>query len=144
MTNAPLSSGSRLQRGFRRIGIVIAVPTMMIGLIVGIFYGYFEFAKAQSRETQVACFKRQIASRKEPPRSTFNSNEVDVSRWGCDGPIYSPTMTEIQTATAPQPSFIENFFLPFAGSVGIAAVIATASISVFFALGWTLAGFTRD
>lgn len=143
MHRAPLTSSARIIRGFRRIGAVVAIPILLVGVGASLFIGYDAYASKERRSAQANCLLSKAKQGTDLPALSYDKTKVDPQAAGCNGPMYSIYPWEISAYT-PRPSVAEDF-AP-AGVGGSAASIAGAAIvyALFWAVGWVFAGFTRD
>lgn len=140
---APLTSGARVIRGFRRIGAIFAVPILLTGVGISILFGYEAYDLRARKSVQANCLLSKAKESTGLPLISYDRTKVDPQAAGCDGPMYSVYPRDI-SIYASKPSFIEEF-TP-AGIGGSAATVAgaAATYALFWAIGWVFAGFTRD
>jgi hypothetical protein len=139
-----LTAGARIIRGFQRIGTVVAIPILLVGIGVSLYVGYDTYASKERKSVQANCLLSKEKGGKTLPVLSYDTSKVDLQAAGCDdGPLYSVYQWEIADYIG-KPSFVEDF-VP-AGVGGSAASIAGAALCYisFWAIGWIFAGFTRD
>lgn len=143
-----LTPGARFIRGFKRIGLTVAIPIVVIGPISSIAYGYSEANDDVGRYNQMVCMSRIKAkgalvgewiSYTSPPRFEYYPDNN-----GCEGPHWRVSENEIELGIMTKPDWLASF-APIAG-IGTLASIAAALFAYFgsWVLGWVIAGFTRD
>jgi hypothetical protein len=141
----PLPPSKRIRRGFNRIGYVVAIPTLVIGLSAAVGFGFSQASENQRRYEQLSCVQKQVAtSTTEIPALSYDKERIDLRKFGCDGPMSGLRFTEMFDRLPAKPDFVSDF-LPTAGGIA-AGTLALAAISFgfFAALGWIVAGFARD
>jgi hypothetical protein len=143
-STGPLSAGARFIRGFKRVGIVLGILTLVAALGTGIFTGLDQQRNAERRYQQATCLLDKVRFGKPLKMETYDGSKVDTVLSGCPGPTYSDTIASItafaQRAPVPAEYVIEPVF--YAALIG--AALATGIYLIFWVLGWLCAGFTRD
>lgn len=140
---APLTAGARIIRGFRRIGAVVAIPVLLIGIGVSVFIGYDAYASKERRSVQANCLLSKAKQSSGLPVLSYDHSKVDPQAAGCEGPMYSVYPWEIP-ANTPKPSFMEDLAPTVVGGSAASVVGAAIAYGLFWAVGWVCAGFTRD
>jgi hypothetical protein len=143
----PLSPGARLLRGFKRIGLALALPIVIIGCAASVILSFTSARDSVGRYDQLRCMTgKSRASLFVSYQSQHDGFKYyDPEKSGCPGS--GSSFSENELAGFPdqhRPSFVTDFVAWSAG--GIAGTVALASIiyGLFWTLGWIAAGFSRD
>jgi hypothetical protein len=139
-----ISTSGRIRRGFNRIGYVLAIPILVVGLLSAIGFGFSSADSKQRRFSQLVCIQKKAETPGEDPPSAYDKNRVDVRKWGCDGPIWDVAYADIFDPLPPKPDFLTDFSVVFGSIAATTLVLAAVSFGLFSALGWIVAGFARD
>jgi hypothetical protein len=142
---APLTASARFIRGFRRIGIVLGVLTLLGGFAITIPLAIGQQRSAEQRYTQATCINDRVRNNWPIKMKTYDQTRIDFDASGCSsGPLYSESLPTVVSYAREKPAAFEYAIEPFA--YGAAASIIGAAILFygFWLLGWLCAGFTRD
>lgn len=139
----PLSAGARFVRGFKRLGTVFGVLAFCIGIGFSFVTANQQNQALFNRHIQAVCFL-DAQHRGQVAMNQYRPQEVDLSKSGCPGPMYSETIGVILTIASAKPAPLEGFIEPlYIGSI-ISLACGTAIFALFWLVGWLCAGFTRD
>lgn len=138
---APLTSGARFVRGFRRIGIALAGITLLIGIPASIGFAVDAVSSAQRRYEQSKCIMAKSPS--QLILYEYDRLKIDLAKSGCDGPMYAEIIPVISERARTKPQALLLVSEPL--GIGFSVSIAVAAIFLFgfWLLGWICAGFTR-
>lgn len=142
--HSALTLGARILRGFQRIGAVFAATAIIIGVTTSYFTSTNHADYSQREYAQMLCVHRQMAAKAPLPFSRHDKNHIDLDASDCRGPRMGMFLHEIPPTPKPRPSYSEDFRSSFAIGLGYTAATASAMFATFWAIGWILAGFTRD
>jgi hypothetical protein len=148
MRQRPLTGGARFIRGFTRIGTVVAVLTVLIGVPVSIIIGINHYNGAVEKHRHAQCIA-QLARKGYTFKPKYEySSDLNFDVGGCSGwyslSYYSLEMV-IAVADAPVPTFFTSDGASALGwGILVTAIIAVVSYLAFWCIGWLCAGFTRD
>jgi hypothetical protein len=140
--SAPLTSGARFIRGFRRVGLVLGAFAIGTGIVISVIIANQEQQTAFNRHAQAVCFL-DVQHRGRIVMSEYRPLEVDLRASGCPGPMYTETVRAILDAASKEPTpdgFIGPLYL---GSL-ISLAVGISVFAIFWLMGWLCAGFTRD
>lgn len=148
MNTAPhaLSGGARLQRGFRRAGLVVAAPIAVLGTIGCFVWGINEAIMQGQRQEQALCIMEKLRAGRPLTYTSYSvpPQEVRLRDSGCLGPLYSEPVSMIEAYSKARPDYATAFAGPALGGGAASVVLAALIYAVFAAFGWVLAGFSRD
>lgn len=140
----PLTAGARIIRGFRRIGLVLAIPVLLIGIGTSLYVGTETYTTHDRRVAQANCLIKKSDRDGGLPALSYDPAKIDLQKTGCSGPIYSAYFWEVSGIAAVPASFETDF-----GPAGIGGSLASVAGALLiylacWAVGWIFAGFTRD
>jgi hypothetical protein len=140
----PLTGAARLVRGFRRVGIVIAILAGIAGMSVTCFIAFDSARSAVSRIEQEQCIRAKYV-RDETLASKWNDpKSVDLRDSGCGGPALYITYDVLRRLPrASPPAFVSEFLPAFGIGTLITCAIAILLFLSCLTMGWVAAGFTR-
>lgn len=139
---AHLTTGARLVRGFKRVGVVAAAITWVGGIVFTAVISTQQGNNLQGGFRQATCAKQL-----KPGSFVFNEfrpQEIDLSRSGCSGPLYTRTWAEINAIASSKPSPLEGYIEPASLGFLMSSVAAVLVFGLFWIIGWVFAGFTKD
>lgn len=142
---APLTAGARFIRGFTRIGAIVAVLVMLIGVSITIERVSSSYDYQLNGFTNAKCVGELVrAGYTLKKREYGDSLNYEVA--GCsDSGIYGKPLKEVMAiANAPAPTFFGEGASVLGWGLVITGLIAVAAYLAFWAIGWLCAGFTRD
>ena len=141
--SAPLSSGARFIRGFKRVGLVLGAFALGTGIVISAVVANKEKQTAYNRYAQAVCFL-DVQHRGRIVMSEYRPLEVDLRASGCPGPMYTETVPTILDTASKKPAPLEGFIGPlYLGSL-ISLAVGISVFAIFWLMGWLCAGFTRD
>lgn len=142
---APMTPGARFIRGFRRIGLVVAIAVAVAGIAFTFVVANEQNDRLQKGYTQAKCIEaKHKANRGGFVFNEFRPYEIDLDKSGCPGPMYTEMLPTILSKTTPKPAPLEGFIEPAFYGALMTAAAAGACLLLFWLLGWICAGFTRD
>jgi hypothetical protein len=133
---------ARLLRGFRRIGIVLAVVVFSVGALLSL-WGAAQGPLIATRHAEASncIFKRsQTAQTIVSDRIGY----VDHSANNCPWEASLIPVAQLPKAMVPIPPLWAEFLPAFAGFLAMSAIAAGLIFGASAVLGWVLAGFSRD
>lgn len=133
-------NSARLTRGFRRLGLVLALPCLAVSLIIAAA-GLYNYCTTTDPD---AWWKNAPLAKQEPSSRTVTFDDLAPKKLDEKGP-----WTQYQQKNA---KLVPVDFNPFAAAelrsslllAGIVAAVGAALFALCWAVGWTLAGFARD
>lgn len=140
----PLTVGARIIRGFRRVGLVLAVPIIVFGIPASLYGGYNNYDSKARKEAQASCLLDKALKKQDLPVLSYDKTKIDPEAAGCKGPLYSVYPWEFPAYAKSPASFVDDF-APVGLGGSLAAILGAIILYGFFwAVGWVIAGFTRD
>jgi len=146
-----MNSSARVRRGFRRLGIAIAVPVLMIGaglsFIVASEQATHSVRSAEHHNCVLERWRAGKASQ-PPPGYVLDANRfarfdtVEVKAEGCPW-SWSVSLTP-DAKPLPVPNYWSSALPGLAIGGAISLAVATLALILFMTLGWIIAGFMRD
>ncbi|WP_147270261.1 MULTISPECIES: hypothetical protein [Rhodopseudomonas] len=144
-----LTVGARIIRGFTRIGLAVAILTIMIGVTITGFVANDSYSTEVNAYNNARCIAKLARAgfsfRQKYPNLDSQTLDYEVS--GCrDSGIYGKEVSEVLAiADTPPPSFMKS---GGRDTLGIGLLItgggAFLAYVLFWMIGWVFAGFTRD
>jgi hypothetical protein len=146
--DAPLTAGGRFIRGFTRVGMVVAVLIVLIGVTASVMTAKNNFDGDVQNHQSAECIARLARSGYEFKKKSQYSNALDYDVGGCYARYtleYKSVREVLAIADAPTPTFLTSEG-PSALGVGlmITGGLAVVAYLIFWCIGWLCAGFTRD
>ncbi|MGJ5046998.1 hypothetical protein ACQR09_08010 [Bradyrhizobium oligotrophicum] len=143
-----LAAGARFIRGFTRIGAVIAVLTVVIGVSASIMAGINSYNSDVDKHEAAQCIARLARSGVTFKPKYEYSRDLDYDVGGCSGGYrfsYNSVAQVIASADAPAPTLLTSDGVTNLGiGLMITGIIAVVAYLGFWCIGWLCAGFTRD
>jgi len=143
-----LTTGARVIRGGRRIGLFIGAIVLLIGSLAGFGESYSAADRKVSSYHQAKCLRDIRADNlrvRTYVKSSTDEPDYLFAENGCPGPAYSATEAEIRTMSAgPAPSFTGTMFGQLWPWLFGTVLAAASAFAVCWGLGWVAAGFTAD
>lgn len=130
-------------RGFRRIGIALAMITVVIGMPSTGFWIFNEVNTAHNSFEQATCIKARTQEKWKLVMYEYDPLKIDLKKSGCDGPMYAEIIPVILDKANSRPNLLSVGFQPAVAGVGITAILAAAFLFFFWLLGWIFAGFAK-
>lgn len=143
IVSPPLTGGARLIRGFRRIGLVLAILIFGFGTSASVFWA----AEGPNRAIRTAEAHNCIYRRSQVERAIIwegRGGFVDPAANRCPWEASYIAMTNLPTSPSSVPSFWWEFLPSFGMLVALFAALAGMAFGASWATGWVLAGFSRD
>jgi hypothetical protein len=141
--SAPLTSGARFIRGFKRVGMVLGAFALGTGIVISVVVANQEQQTAFNRHAQAVCFL-DVQHRGRVVMSEYRPLEVDLRASGCPGPMYTETVPNILDVASKKAAPLEGFIGPlYVGSL-LSLGVGISVFAIFWIMGWLCAGFTRD
>jgi hypothetical protein len=141
--SAPLTSGARFIRGFRRIGLVLGAFALGTGIVISVIVANQEQLTTSNRYGQAVCFL-DVQHRGRVVMSEYRPMEVDLRASGCPGPMYTETVPNILDVASKKPAPLEGFIGPLYLGTLVSLGAGISVFAIFWLVGWLCAGFTRD
>ncbi|MBU6463302.1 MAG: hypothetical protein KGL35_12235 [Bradyrhizobium sp.] len=145
--DAPLTAGARFIRGFTRVGMVVAVLIVLIGVTASIITAKNNFDGDMQTHQSAECVARLARSGYEFTKKPY-SNALDYDVGGCYAHYtleYKSIREVLAIADAPASTFLTS---EGPSTLGIGLMItgglAVVAYLIFWCIGWLCAGFTRD
>src|SRR3954452_459994 len=141
---ASLSAGARFIRGFTRIGAIVAVLVVLIGVPTSIGLGVSNYNSAESSYQSAKCIAGLARSGYTFKKKYTYSDALDYSVGGCTGYHHSySTISEVTAiADAPAPTFFSGDAPSIIGwGLLITGLLAIVAYLAFWTIGWMFAGF---
>lgn len=113
----PLTAGARLLRGFRRIGVAIALPVLLVGTVLSVLDGIESADNEAKRDQQLRCMAGKTTQSLViapapglPAGFKLDDPDYDAARSGCPGPRSKISRRELEHSFAkPTPSWTGTF-----------------------------------
>lgn len=143
--NAPLSGSARFIRGFTRIGALVAVLVVLIGIPSSIIGAISSYDTAMKSYQSAQCIARLARSGYTFKKKEYGSS-LEYNVGGCDGYHHSyASVSEVTAiADAPAPTFVNAAGSWLGWGLIITGGLAVVTYLSFWAIGWVFAGFTKD
>lgn len=136
-----MKSGERLIRGFRRVGIVAAVPCLIVAVIVAGYGAISEYQRSHRNDW----WKNAPLAKSEPSRAlTFDEFIPQKPGQPAKGPWDDYRQKEPQLVPVDHDPFAASELMPALQLAGVVAAIGAALFFGFWAIGWICAGFSRE
>jgi hypothetical protein len=141
--SAPLTSGARFIRGFRRIGLVLGAFVLGTGIVISVIVANQAQLTTSNRYAQAVCFL-DVQHRGRVVMSEYRPMEVDLRASSCPGPMYTETVPSILDVASKKPAPLEGFVGPLYLGTLVSLAAGISVFAIFWLIGWLCAGFTRD
>lgn len=140
-----LTTGARILRGSKRIGLFLGAIALLIGVAVTMGSAYNSAGYTVSTYEQARCLSRKTDARLVADQYGSSPAQYRFADNGCPGKAYSATEAEVRTIlTEGAPSFGSALALEAYAGLIFSALAAAAIFGVCWGLGWVVTGFTAD